>query len=267
VVVDGSRPTTRKTRVLAHSQQVVRLDYEDRSAISESVCEELLERLLPLLNDVQSLVVSDYDKGVLSPALTERLFSEATARKLPIVVDPKPTNVRLFRGATVVTPNEKETMAAATLVGWNILAGPNRPPTPHLVSSGTGHEFTKGHHPTVSLRAPSDDDALVDAARMLRREIPVEYVLVTRSERGMLLLGADGVPPDSVPAVAKEVYDATGAGDTVSGTLALCMASGAPINEATRVANLAAGVVVRKLGCATASPEEILQTAQQLDVG
>ena len=83
----------------------------------------------------------------------------------------------------------------------------------------------------------------------------------------MLLLSEDGVAPDSVPAVAKEVYDATGAGDTVSGTLGLCMASGAAIDEATRVANLAAAVVVRKLGCATASPEEIMQTARQLDLG
>jgi len=254
VVIDASRPTTRKTRVLAHGQQVVRLDYEDRSPIAESVCEQLLGRLLPLLDDVQSIVVSDYDKGVLVPAVTQPLFDEAAARGLPVVVDPKPNNVRLFRGAAVVTPNEKEAMAAATLVA---LARPQQSahaPTPHLIPSGAGHEFST---------SPPNDEALIHAARTLRRELSAEHVLVTRSHRGMLLLSGDGSPPDSVPAVAKEVYDATGAGDTVSGTVGLCMAAGTSAGEAMRLANLAAGVVVRKLGCATASPEEIIQTARQ----
>ncbi|MGD8238984.1 MAG: PfkB family carbohydrate kinase [Armatimonadota bacterium] len=256
VVTDASRPTTRKTRVLAHSQQVVRLDYEDRSTISEAVCDQLLQRLVPLLDDVHGVVVSDYDKGALSPALTEGLFGEAAARGLTVVVDPKPNNVRLFCGATVVTPNEKEAVAAATLVGLSSANWPSGAPTPHLVPSGTGHEFST---------SPSDEDALIQAARTLRRVLSAEHILVTRSDRGMLLLSGDGEQPDSVPAVAKEVYDATGAGDTVSGTLGLCMASGTAVNEAMRVANLAAAVVVRKLGCATASPKEIVQTAQQAE--
>jgi bifunctional ADP-heptose synthase (sugar kinase/adenylyltransferase) len=256
LVVDESRPTTRKTRVLAQGQQVVRLDYEDRSPISLSVCDSLLERLNGMLDYVQSIVVADYDKGVLTPTLTQRLFREAADRRLPVVVDPKPNNVQFFRGATIVTPNEKEAIAAAALIGLSGSQDGRGFPTSHLVPSGAGHEFAT---------SPSDDEALIRAARALRRELSAEYVLVTRSERGMMLLSDDGVPPDSVPAVAKEVYDATGAGDTVSGTLGLCMAAGTEAGEAMRLANLAAGVVVRKLGCATASPEEIVDTARRLE--
>lgn len=256
VVVDATRPTTRKTRVIAQGQQVVRLDYEDRSPISPPVCEELVERLRRLLDDVQSVVVADYDKGVLTPALAQSLFREAADRGLPVIVDPKPNNVRLFRGATIVTPNEKETVAAAALVGLSGAQNAADFPIPHLVPSGVGHEFRP---------SPSDEDALMQAARALRRELSADYVLVTRSERGMVLLSDDGVPPDSIPAVAKEVYDATGAGDTVSATLGLCLAAGTVAGEAMRLANLAAAVVVRKLGCATASPQEIVQTARQME--
>jgi len=212
----SDRPTTRKTRVVAHNQQVVRADWEsaqpaaaqDRARIAAFVRERAARS--------DAVIFSDYAKGLLSREIVE------AALTCPIVVaDPKPANVDLFIGVTCVAPNV------------------------HEVTDATGIPITD----TASL-----DEA---GARLLQR-MQSKYVVVTRGEHGMSLFGNDGVRLD-VPAVARTVYDVSGAGDTAVAVLALALAARTPIEQAVQLANFAAGAVVEKLGTATASPDEILE--------
>jgi len=228
LVVAPGRPTTLKTRVIAHNQQVVRVDREVDGPMPAAVGRRLQERSLALLEQVQGLIISDYDKGALFPELLGALLPEAFRRRLPIVVDPK---VRLFahyRPATVVTPNAREAMEAAGMV------------------ARTDEEFeTVGRRLLEVLGSPS--------------------LLITRGERGMLFQERAG-PSIVIPATAREVFDVTGAGDTVVATLALALVAGGTMQEAALLANQAAGVVVGKLGTATLSVEELLESINEPDL-
>ncbi len=224
LIVAPGRPTTVKMRVVAQHQHVVRVDRESDEPLEPLVAGVLRERAVSLLDKAMGLVVSDYDKGTIAPALLAALLPEAARRHLPVIVDPK---VRLFahyRPATVVTPNAREAMEAA------------------------------------GLRARSDQD-FEAVGRKLLALLGSEYLLITRGERGMLLLGA-GTGTLSIPTVAREVFDVTGAGDTVVATLALALASGATMEEGAVLANQAAGVVVGKLGTAALTREELLGATQ-----
>jgi D-beta-D-heptose 7-phosphate kinase/D-beta-D-heptose 1-phosphate adenosyltransferase len=217
------RPTTVKTRIVAHHQHVVRFDREEDSPADDQALALLRVRALAALQGARALVVSDYDKGALSRELLQSVLPEARRRGLPVVVDPKVRLMPFYRPATVVTPNVKEASEAAG----------------------------------VKVRTGAD---LAAAGRILLERLQCPHLLITRGEKGMLLLSADGASME-VPTEAREVYDVSGAGDTVAATLALALASGATMPEAVVLANLAAGVVVGKLGTAALTPEELLRAA------
>ncbi len=222
VEVGQGRPTTVKTRIVAHGQQVVRADREegaDVPAVAEAALVEWLRRELPSCG---ALVISDYQKGVVTASLLERILPLARRRRVSVLVDPKVHHFRLYRGATVVTPNQLEAEQA------------------------------------TGLRLPQ---ALEAAGRRILSMLACRAVLLTRGEQGMSLFER-GQAPLHVPTAAREVFDVTGAGDTVIATMALALAAGGTVAEAAVLANYAAGVVVGKVGTAQASPDEVLAAAR-----
>lgn len=218
---DEDRPTTLKTRVVAHNQQVVRMDREAKQPISERTMRELYAYVLDVISSVDAVLVSDYGKGVVTIDLLAHVFALAKNQRKPVIVDPKGRDFSKYWGATVITPNRVE---AAMAVQREII----------------------------------DEDSLVEIGRALLDQGGFSAVLITRGEEGMSLVEGNG-ETTHIPACAREVYDVTGAGDTVVGTLALCLASGASMVDSARLANLAAGIVVGKLGTATVAPEELQQ--------
>jgi len=209
------RPTTRKTRIVAHNQQVVRADWESAAPLRDGDRAAAVERVKAALQGADAVVLSDYAKGFL-----HREIVEAALAAPVVVADPKPANVALFAGVTCVAPNAGE------------------------ASRATGIAIT-------------DDASLERAARALQRMLDCRYVLVTRGEHGMSLFGS-GSERFDVPAVARTVYDVSGAGDTVVAVLTLALAAGIEAQAATLLANFAAGAVVEKLGTAVARPAEIV---------
>ncbi|MDQ1611583.1 MAG: D-glycero-beta-D-manno-heptose-7-phosphate kinase [Pyrinomonadaceae bacterium] len=222
LVTDESRPTTTKTRIIAHNQLVVRADRERRTPVDAATETRLINALAAALPEADAFVVSDYDKGAVTPRVLAEILPRAFERNIPVLVDPKIRNFDAYRPATLVTPN---------------------------------------HHEALRLTNTEDDtDAgMADAARLLRERLGCESVLITRGEHGMMLLERDAAPV-YVATVAREVYDVTGAGDTVIATLAAALAAGASLTEAAALANHAAGIVVGKLGTATASVAELLNS-------
>jgi D-beta-D-heptose 7-phosphate kinase/D-beta-D-heptose 1-phosphate adenosyltransferase len=218
-LVEVDRPTTTKTRVVARSQQVVRVDEEDDADLSGSEVDRLLAAVDGAVGRADALVLEDYNKGVLVPQVITGAIAGARRRGIPVIVDPKYRNFFLYRGATVFKPNRRELEAAL----------------------GAGVDID---HP----------EALPETLRRLG----VDHLLLTLGERGMALLGADG-SVRRVPTVAREVYDVVGAGDTVTAYLAAILAAGGTVTEAAVIANYAAGVEVGKLGAATVSGEEVLE--------
>jgi len=224
IITDSSRPTTRKTRVVAHSgrqtQQLVRADREDRSPVSNSIEVRIIAAFNQAISNADAVIVSDYDKGLLTPRVLRTVVESAQSRARMVCLDPKIRNFAHYREVDVITPNQIEAERAS------------------------GVEIT-------------DETSLVEAARRIRELIACKNVLITRGERGMSMLDAEG-EMTHIPTVAREVYDVTGAGDTVIATLALALTSGARLNEAAIIANHAAGVVVGKVGTATVSRDELL---------
>ena len=226
LVVDPARPTTVKTRIIAHNQQVVRADRESRAQITEMIEERVFACFREELAAAHAIVVSDYGKGLLTPALLARALRAARERELIVCLDPKMRSFVHYQPVTVITPNNQEASDA----------------------SGVTIE---------------DDKSLTAAGRKLLGSIDARAVLITRGEEGMALFtggGAAGAEVVHIPTVAREVYDVTGAGDTVIATLALALASGASLEEAAVLANHAAGVVVGKVGTASLTREELLAT-------
>jgi len=218
-VITTRRPTTSKTRVVARAQQMLRFDEEDDGDLPGRDVQRLLDTLLPLLAKADALVLEDYNKGVLVPAVITAAIEAATQRGIPSVVDPKFRNFFAYRGATIFKPNRRE------------------------LESALGA--------TLSL-----DDAGALPATFER--LGVEHLLLTLGEKGMALVAKDG-EVRRIPTTAREVYDVVGAGDTVTAYLATSLAAGANPYEAALIANYAAGVEVGKLGAATVSPEEIIE--------
>ena len=224
VALGDERPTTVKTRVVAHGQQVVRADREDTADVPARAQAALLESVRRELPSCGALVVSDYQKGVVTASLLQRVLPLAKRRGVPVLVDPKVRHFRLYRGATVVTPNQLEAEQATGL----------------------------------RLRSPAE---VVAAGRRILSILGCRAVLVTRGEHGMSLCER-GRPPLHVPTAAREVFDVTGAGDSVIAAMALALAAGASLAEAAVLANCTAGVVVGKVGTAQASPAEVLAAAR-----
>ena len=221
VIVDETRCSTIKTRIVAHSQLVVRADRETRAPVNSTVAQEIVGRLKEKLADAHAFVVSDYDKGVVTPAILREILPFAYER-VPVLIDPKLRNFNSYRPATLITPNHHEALRMSD---------------------------TEDH----------SDDGSHDAARIIQQKLGCDAVLITRGDRGMMLLEAGGQPV-YVETAAREVYDVTGAGDTVIATLAAALASGATMFEAATLANHAAGIVVGKVGTATATGAELLAT-------
>jgi len=222
LVADPARPTTLKTRIIAHNQQVVRADRESRAPISREIEDRIFEALQREIETADAIVISDYNKGLLTPRLLSSVLTAARERDLIVCLDPKMRSFVHYQPLTVITPNNQEAAEA----------------------SGVAIE---------------DEESLVEAGRKILASIDCRALLVTRGEEGMTLF-TDGGEVTHIPTVAREVYDVTGAGDTVVATLALALAAGASLAESAVMANHAAGVVVGKVGTATVNREELLAT-------
>lgn len=222
VIMATDRPTTKKTRVIAQHQQVVRVDWEKTNNLNEEQLTAVQQFLIDHLHEYGVVIVSDYAKGMITEPLMSFLRAELAKRPLiPLVVDPKPKQPARFIGTTLITPNHHE---AELMSGIPII----------------------------------DEESLLRAGHELQTTLQSEAVLITRGEAGMALFEKDK-PVFTIPTVAKEVYDVTGAGDTVIATLALGLAAGLSFAESATLANQAAGIVVGKLGTATASSAELLE--------
>lgn len=227
IITDTARPTTRKTRIVAHSQQMVRADREDRAPIKPEIEAQMIAAFDAALAGGDALIISDYDKGLLTPRVLAHAIQTARAQNKLVCLDPKIRNFPHYRQVDVLTPNQLEAERAA------------------------GIEIV-------------DDASLRAAAQRIRELLACQNVLITRGEHGMSLLDAQSTLTH-IPTVAREVYDVTGAGDTVVATLALAMAAGAHLSEAAIIANHAAGIVVGKIGTATVSRAELAATLIDLE--
>jgi D-beta-D-heptose 7-phosphate kinase/D-beta-D-heptose 1-phosphate adenosyltransferase len=216
LVEDTSRPTSRKTRLVAQQQQIVRIDYEKRTPITGDVADRLKREIEGSIPDVHAVVLSDYAKGVITADIARHAIACARKANLPVIVDPKQRDFAVYRGATVITPNLHELETAA----------------------GVGAADLER---AVAKLLPAIDGAAL---------------LVTRSADGMTLFRADA-KPFHVPAMAQEVFDVTGAGDTVVATVALALGAGIPFEHAIELASVAAAISVSKRGTSTVSPAEL----------
>lgn len=225
ILLDPARRTTVKTRIIASHQQVVRVDWEDVDKLTSEKTEELIEAVCLKMKQVDAVVIEDYGKGVITPHVLKSVISFAKRNKKIITVDPKVEHFSYYQGVTAMTPNEKE------------------------ASAGAGIKITT--------------DADVDEVGWkLLKKLKMSGLLITLGEKGMKLYKDGRIT--SIPTVAQEVFDVSGAGDTVISVFTLALASGVPMEEAAMLANVAAGVVVGKIGVAVASCEEILEALESL---
>jgi D-beta-D-heptose 7-phosphate kinase/D-beta-D-heptose 1-phosphate adenosyltransferase len=220
LVIDRARRTTVKTRVIAHQQQVVRTDEEDLHDVAGTAAAAIDDALDRALDGAEGVIVSDYGKGAITAAGLARLLARAKARRLPVSVDPKETHFFSYGGAAVLTPNVHE----------------------------AGRSFG---------RTIKDEATLLAAGTGLREKLDADAMLITRGAEGMSLFERGG-RVTHLPTVAREVYDVTGAGDTVVGTYALALACGAEPPLAAFLANHAAGLVIRHAGTAVTTADELL---------
>jgi D-beta-D-heptose 7-phosphate kinase/D-beta-D-heptose 1-phosphate adenosyltransferase len=224
IIKINNRPTTIKTRIIAHGQQVVRFDREDSKRISSVACAKVMAHIKKSLATTDVVVLSDYAKGLITEGMFDQTIKLCKARGIPVAVDPKVEHFGYYYGATVVTPNNLE------------------------ASTASGIEIT-------------DSESLTRAGRKLTKTLGCAALLITRGEHGMSLFESSGkhknLKETHIPTVAKEVFDVSGAGDTVIGVMALALGARADYTEAAALANFAAGVVVGKIGTATLTTKEL----------
>ncbi len=225
IALDG-RPTTVKTRIVAHSQHVVRLDNEDAAPISAEQALRVTQHVLRLLPQAKVLVISDYAKGLLEPDLLQSIIAAAVKLGIPVLVDPKGIDYRRYAGATLLTPNRAE---AAHACGIDA----------------------------------SDQRAVELSGERLLDQLDISSCLITQGEEGMTLFRR-GQPPVHLTAMAREVYDVTGAGDTVIAALSLAIGAGADLLTAARLANLSAGLAVEQVGTTVLSLDALRQHLETL---
>jgi D-glycero-beta-D-manno-heptose-7-phosphate kinase len=218
ILVDARRPTIVKTRIVAHHQQVVRVDLERKGTLREGLAASLARFVREA--DYDGLLISDYNKGIVNPGLMSSALAAAGERKAPVFVDPKVENFRLFSPVTLITPNHLEA------------------------------EKVVGHPCRTEAEVEQAGAEIMDLISCL-------YLIIKRGEQGMTVF-QKGKMPIHIPTVAREVFDVTGAGDTVIAAAALALLAGGTIEQAASIANVAAGIVVGKIGTATATPEELL---------
>lgn len=221
---EDSRPTTIKTRVIAHNQQVVRFDREDKNRVSAKVMGEVIAFLKHAVREHDAVIVSDYKKGMVSRDLIKGILKSARPHNELLAVDPKVGHFHCYKGVSLITPNLIE------------------------ASYGSGVEI-------------KDEKSLIRAGRTLMKKLSCGAVLITRGEEGMSLFEKGGIT--HIPTVARHVYDVTGAGDTVIATFTLAYASGASMQEAAVIANHAAGIVVGEVGTAVVTREKLLESLKE----
>ena len=225
LVRDPARTTSTKTRFIAHGQQLLRADAETTTSVNDGIFAELRAAFEGAVREARAVLFCDYGKGVLDGSRASELIRPVREVGCPVIVDPKGFHFGRYRGATLIKPNLKE-LATATAM-------------------------------------PVDTERQqVEASRSLLEQTAAQYVLITRGPDGMLLVEPD-IEPRSFSSLAREVYDVTGAGDTVAAVLAAALAADISINTAVEIANAAAGVVVGKLGTAVATPCEIVRQLDQ----
>lgn len=225
-VIEDRRPTTVKTRVIAHNQQVVRFDHEDRKRLEGRSLEQFLAHVKSALKEHDAVIVSDYKKGIVSAALIKALIRYGKQNSAFIAVDPKVGHFHFYKNVSIITPNLLE------------------------ASQGSGVEIR-------------DEASLMKAGKMLMSRLSCGAVLITRGEEGMSLFERDAskaVKVTHIPTVAKKVFDVTGAGDTVIAALSLARTAGASLKDAAIIANHAAGIVVAEVGTAVATPDTLLKS-------
>ena len=219
LVVENRRPTTMKTRVVAHSQQVVRVDREERKPVDEKSIGRILTILEEELNESDAIVVADYGKGVVTRSLMDGIRSLSQDRQIILAVDPTVRNLALYKDVTLITPNNHE---AQQMSGIQI----------------------------------EDDQSLRRAGAHLLEELGCQMVLVTQGDKGMTLFEGNG-QTTQIPTVARKVFDVSGAGDTVVAAFTLALAAGLTPGQAAVLANLAAGIVVGEIGTATVAASRL----------
>lgn len=226
-LTDDSRPTILKTRFIARGQQLLRTDIEKTHALSDALEENLFAKINAVLPRMKAIVLSDYGKGVLSNSLISRIIEAARGVGIPVLVDPKGRDYTKYRGASIVTPNRKE------------------------LAEATGADALK------------TDSEIESASRALIDSCGIENIVATRSEDGLSVIGRD--MPIHIRTQAREVFDVSGAGDTVIATLAAMLAAGTDLHDAARIANIAAGIAVGKVGTTPVSAAELRAGAATQD--
>lgn len=219
VVVDGERPTTLKTRVIAHHQQVVRIDKEKMHGLAGGVIDQIVDYAKEIISGIDAIIIEDYGKGVVTPRLLQEILRLAKRHKTIVTVDPKEDHFHYYKGVTAVTPNY--------------------------------HEAAK------ALGIKADGGDIQKIGKALVNKLKCEAVLITLGENGMQLFEKSGCSTH-IPTLARDVFDVSGAGDTVVAAFTLALAAGAGMKTAARVSNLAAGVVVGKVGTAVVTQEELI---------
>jgi rfaE bifunctional protein kinase chain/domain len=224
VVLETGRPTTIKTRIIAHQQQVVRFDREWRSVPQVASRDAILAYVRQCVPSIDGIIVSDYGKGLITSDLMAGLRDLTAGTGIPVIVDPKPQNMDLYRDVTLITPNNAE---ASLMAGIPI----------------------------------EDDSSLLRAGESLLERLGCRMLLVTRGEAGMALFQT-GTPMTTIPTVARRVYDVTGAGDTVVSAITLALLAGLPPEDAATLANISAGIVVGEVGTATVAASRLIQAIE-----
>jgi len=221
VITDDSRPTTLKTRVVANHQQVVRIDREKIEGISGAILDKIISYIKGVIDEMDAIVIEDYGKGVISARLLKEILTIAKKKKKIITVDPKEEHFSYYKGVTAITPNHHE---AAKAVGMKV----------------------------------KDSESVLKIGKELLKKLNCEGVLVTLGENGMRLFQKKGAVTH-IPTVAQEVFDVSGAGDTVISVFTLALAMGVNMKDAAYISNIAAGIVVGKVGIAVITQEELLE--------
>ena len=225
VLIDSARKTIAKKRVIAHNQQLLRLDWEDKKNMEIFEEDSMIHAFQKVYNEIDGVIFSDYNKGFFSESISKTIIKLCKEKNIPVMVDPKPENMFKFLGATSITPNYKET---SKIIGD--------------IEVGNEDDFRK-------------------LILEVKEKYQLENILVTRSEKGMTIVSDEF---EDIPTVAKEVYDVTGAGDTVISVFALSYILSGSFNDAAKIANLAAGIVVGKMGTSVVAIEEILDYYQKI---
>ncbi|MBU1862129.1 MAG: D-glycero-beta-D-manno-heptose-7-phosphate kinase [Candidatus Omnitrophica bacterium] len=223
IIIDNERPTTLKTRVIAHSQQVVRIDRESREDISHNERRKVIDFCRKKVKDVDGIIIEDYGKGVISPELLKEISILAKRYNKFIAVDPKEKHFQYYKNVTIITPNKKEAYCA------------------------------------VGVSLEDKQVTIEDVGKRILKKIGCQAVLITLGEEGMALFEGKG-KISKIPTAAQEVFDVSGAGDTVIAVLSLALGAGANFQDAALIANCAAGIVVGKVGAAAITKEELVSS-------